>query len=84
MTPKNHKKDAKNKNMLAAMDSDNQAESSSDVNDNILCTIVQKEVNLSSLHHKEDKDITKLFCIKIQVNKKKWMLYFIPVHKPTS
>jgi hypothetical protein len=32
---------------------------------------MQKEVNLSSLHHKEEKEMTKLFYIKIQVKKTK-------------
>jgi hypothetical protein len=32
---------------------------------------VQKEVNVSSLHHKEEKEMTKLFHIKIQVKKTK-------------
>ena len=30
---------------------------------------MHKEVNLSSLHHQEEKDMTKLFHIKIQVKK---------------
>jgi hypothetical protein len=37
LNPKNHKKDAKKKNMLA-MDSSNQVESSSDVDENIVYT----------------------------------------------
>jgi hypothetical protein len=56
MNPKNHKKDAKKKNLLA-MDSSNQVERNSDVDENISCTSVQKEVNLSSLHHKEEKEM---------------------------
>jgi hypothetical protein len=32
---------------------------------------VQKEVNLSILHHKEEKETTKLFHIKIQFKKTK-------------
>lgn len=34
-------------------------------------TTVHKEVNLSSLHHSYENDITKLFHIKIQFNKNK-------------
>jgi hypothetical protein len=68
--PKNHKKDAKKKNLLA-MDSSNQVERNSDVDENIFYTSVQKEVNLSSLHHQEEKEMTKLFHIKIQVKKTK-------------
>jgi hypothetical protein len=41
------------------------------VDENIVYTLVQKEVNLSSLHHKEEKEMTKLFHIKIQVKKTK-------------
>jgi hypothetical protein len=60
----------KKKNLLAT-DSSNQVESSSDVDENIVCTYVQKEVNLSSLHHQEEKEMTKLFHIKIHVKKTK-------------
>jgi hypothetical protein len=52
-------------------DSSNQVESSSDVDENIFCTSMQKEVNLSILHHQEEKEMTKLFHIKIQVKKTK-------------
>jgi hypothetical protein len=41
------------------------------VDENIVYTSVQKEVNLSSLHHQEEKEMTKLFHIKIQVKKTK-------------
>jgi hypothetical protein len=68
--PKNHKKDKKKKNLLAN-DSSNHIESSLDVDENIICTSVQKEVNLSSLHHQEEKETTKLFHIKIYVKKTK-------------
>jgi hypothetical protein len=37
------------------------------VDEKIVCTSVQKEANLSSLCHKEEKEMTKLFYIKIQV-----------------
>ena len=70
LNPKNRKKDAK-KNNLIATDSSKQVESSSDVDEKIVCTSVQKEVNLSSLHNKEEKEITKLFHIKIQIKKTK-------------
>jgi hypothetical protein len=43
----------------------------SDVDENIVCTSVQKEVNLSILHHQEEKEMTKLFHINIQVKKTK-------------
>jgi hypothetical protein len=41
------------------------------MDENIVYTYVQKEVNLSSLHHQEEKDMTKLFHIKIRVKKTK-------------
>jgi hypothetical protein len=28
----------------------------SNVDENVVCTLVKKEVNLSSLHHKEEKE----------------------------
>jgi hypothetical protein len=41
------------------------------VDENIFNTSMQKEVNLSSLHHHEEKEMTKLFHIKIHVKKTK-------------
>ena len=70
LNPKNKKKDKKKKNLLAT-DSRNQVESNSNVNEMIVCTSVQKEVNLSSLQQQEEKEITKLFHIRIQVKKTK-------------
>jgi hypothetical protein len=40
------------------------------VDENIVCTYVNKEVNLSILHHQEE-EMTKLFHINIQVKKTK-------------
>ena len=37
----------------------------------ICCTPVQKEVNLSSLHHKEEKEMAQLFHINIHIMKTK-------------
>ena len=37
----------------------------------IVCTSLQKEVNLSSLYHQEEKEMTNLFHIKIQVKNTK-------------
>jgi hypothetical protein len=53
------------------MDSDNQVERSLDDYQKIACTSVPKEVNLSSLHCKEEKEMKKLFHVKIQVKKTK-------------
>jgi hypothetical protein len=70
LNPKNCKKDAKKKNLLAT-DSSNQVEINSDKDKKIDCTSMQKEVNLSSFHHKEEKEMKKLFHIKIQVKRTK-------------
>jgi hypothetical protein len=64
LNPNNHKKDAK-KMKLLGKDSSNQLERNLDVDENIVYTFVQKEVNLSNLRHKEEKEMTKLFHIKI-------------------
>ena len=61
---KNKKKDNKKKNIMAT-DLSNQVERSSDVDEKIVCTSVQKEVNLSSLQQQEEKEMTKLYHIKI-------------------
>jgi hypothetical protein len=53
------------------MDSSNLVESSLDVDGNIVYTTVHKEVNLSNLHHKEEKKMAKNFHINIQVKKTK-------------
>jgi hypothetical protein len=39
------------------------------VDGNIVFTSMCREVSLSSLHHQEEKEMTKLFHIKIQVKK---------------
>jgi hypothetical protein len=49
--PINRKKDTKKK-ILLGMDSNNQEESNLDVDEKIVCITMQKEVNMSSLHHK--------------------------------
>jgi hypothetical protein len=67
---KNCQKDAKKKNLLA-MDLSNQVDSSFDVDETIVCTTIHKEVNLSSVHHQEEKEMTKLFHIKIKFKKTK-------------
>jgi hypothetical protein len=41
------------------------------VNENVSYTSLKKEVNISSLHHKKEKEMTKLFHINIQVKKTK-------------
>jgi hypothetical protein len=70
LNPKNHKRDAKNKNMLG-MDSGNKVEKILDVDENIFFTSMKKEVNLSILHQKEDKDMKKNFHNRIQVKNTK-------------
>jgi hypothetical protein len=54
---KNRKKNRKKKNILATYSSTH-VESILDVDENIFCTFVQKEVNLSSLYHQEEKEMT--------------------------
>jgi len=41
------------------------------VDEKIVCTSVQKEVNLNILQHQEEKQMTKLFHIKIWVKETK-------------
>jgi hypothetical protein len=41
------------------------------VDENIVCAYIHREVNLSRIHHQEEKDMTNLFHIKIQVKKTK-------------
>ena len=54
-----------------ASNSGNQVESSSNMDEKIVCASVKKEVNLGSLQRQEEKQMTKLFHIKIQVKKTK-------------
>jgi hypothetical protein len=70
LNPKNLKKDEKKTNLLTT-NSRNRVEISYDVDENVVCTYVWKELNLSILHHQEEKEMTKLFHIKIQVKKTK-------------
>ena len=46
-----------------------QVERKSNMDEKIVCTSVQKEVNLSSLQQQKEKEMTKLFHIKIHVKK---------------
>jgi hypothetical protein len=39
------------------------------MNENIVCTFMRREVNLSNLHQQEEGEMTKIFHIKIQVKK---------------
>jgi hypothetical protein len=41
------------------------------MDEDISYTLVQKEVNLSSLHHKEEKEMKKIFYMNIQVKRTK-------------
>ena len=60
----------KKKNLIT-IDSSNQVERNLYVDENIVSTSMQKEVNLSSLQQQEEKEMTKLSHIKIQVKKTK-------------
>jgi len=63
-------KEAKKKNMLS-MDLSNQVGSNSYVDKKIVCTIMQREVNMSSLHPKEENEMKRIIHINIQVKKTK-------------
>jgi len=54
------------KKNLTSIDSRNHVERNSNIDENIFCTTMKKEVDLSSLHHKEDKEMNKHFHIEIQ------------------
>jgi hypothetical protein len=82
--PKKVKEETKKNNMLV-MDLEIQVESSSNVDENIVCTTMQEEVNLGSFHTKEEKDMAKINSISRSKSRRKmWMLYLIPIHMPTS
>ena len=66
MNPKNHKKDD-NKINLIVMDSTKEVDIKSDMDENIVFTSMQKEVNLSSLHQNEEKEMKKLFHINTKI-----------------
>jgi len=51
------------------------------MDEKIVYKTMQKEVHLNSLHHKKEKEITKLFHVKIQFKKNKIDFYSILVHK---
>jgi hypothetical protein len=56
-------------------------ESISDVDEKIVFPKIQEKVHLSSVHQKENKEMAKLFLIKIQIKKKKipcWKCYTQP------
>ena len=59
------------KKNLITTDSRNNVERSFDVEYNIFSISMQEEVNLSSFHHQEEKEATKLFHITIQGNNTK-------------
>ena len=70
LNPKKKKKDNKKKNLMAT-NSSSQVERSSDMVEKIMYTSMQKEVNPSSLQQQKEKEMTKLFHVKIQVKKTK-------------
>lgn len=56
---------------MLVMDSGNHVERNSNIDKKIFYTTMKKEVSLSSLHPMEEKDMIKLFHIKIQVKETK-------------
>jgi hypothetical protein len=53
------------------VDARREIEINSNVKEKIVCTTVSKEVNLCGLHHKQNKKMTKIFCIEIQIKRNK-------------
>ena len=66
---KRNKKGDKKKNLMATYSS-NQVKMNAYVDEKIVCTLVQKEVNLSSLQQKEKNEKTRIFHIKLKVKNK--------------
>jgi hypothetical protein len=68
---KNNCKKHANKNNILGMDSHDEVEINSNIDEKNACISMQMEVKLSNVHLNEEKEITKLFHIKIHVNKTK-------------
>jgi 5'(3')-deoxyribonucleotidase len=64
LNPRNCNKELEKKNMLG-MDLGNQVKINSYVDEKIVCNPLWREVNMSNLHQREEKEMTKLFHIKI-------------------
>jgi hypothetical protein len=58
------------------MGSRNQIKNNSYVDENIACATIQMEANMSNLHWREKKEMTKPFHIKIHVKKTKVVALF--------
>lgn len=75
--PKHFQKSNKNKALLA-VDAKEKVDSTSDLEGKVSCTTLQKEVTLVDCSHKEEKDITELFYIKIHMKQSKVDCLFYP------
>jgi len=68
----------KKKKALISLDVDELVDTKFDLEGNINCTNLQKEVALVGFNHKEEKAMTGLFCIKIYMKHKKVDCFFDP------
>jgi hypothetical protein len=70
MDPRNYKEEkCKKKNIL--MEAGKETERNTNASEKIVCTTMQKEVTLSSLQNKEEKEMKRLFHINIKIKKNK-------------
>jgi hypothetical protein len=68
----------KKKKALISVDVEEWVDNTSDLEGNINCTNIHKEVALVSCSHKEEKVMTELFCIKIHMKQSKVDCLFDP------
>jgi len=68
------------KKAMISVDIEERVDNTSDLEGNINCTNIQKEVVLVGCNHKEKKTMTKLFCIKIHMKQNKVDYLFDPGH----
>lgn len=67
--PKNLQK--KKKKVMLIVDANEKVDNTSNLDEKINCTNIQKEVALVGCNHKEQKEMTELFCIKIHMKRSK-------------
>jgi len=69
---------------MLGIDSRNQIYNGSYAKEKNICTIVQRGVNMSNLHNNEEKEMEKLFHVKIKVKKTMVDAYLMLVYMATS
>ena len=69
---------------MLGIDSRNQIYNGSYAKKKNICTIVQREVNMSNLHNNEEKEMEKLFHVKIKFKKTMVDAYLMLVYMATS